>query len=495
MRRFPLMLVVSMVIVVVVASGVSAQQPAAEPSQQTKDTPASAPTGSSNFFGRLFGAYVDEFKEAPSNEPEPPRRGLPAPLDSPPFPSSEWQGFPTVGVPYSTKEYPLTKALYGTPFIGDFLKDNRIKIYGWINGSGNWSNADNSNMPTSYWIFPNEAVLNQAILRFEREVDSVQQNHIDWGFRSTWLYGTDYRYMTSGGWFSDQLLKHNQMYGFDPTEQYVDLYIPKVAQGLIITAGRWIATPDIETQFGPDNYLGTHSILFTVDTYTQTGVMATLMLNKNWTIQAALHAGTDMAPWYEGATPTGMIGVRWVSDSNNDSVYLVLNSINDAKFRRFRIAGQDAGHDNFNYLVGTWQHTFTPGIHTKTEGYFMWQRDAVVGGTPSLGPVKSFGGGGGIGKDIPGVTYSYGIVNYTMFETSKKSFFTVRNEWFRDEDGERTGFATNYSTHTVGFTYQLSPSIMVRPEVGYYHSYNAKAFDLGKKDYAVIGGLDVTLRF
>ena len=46
-----------------------------------------------------------------------------------------------------------------------------------------------------------------------------------------------------------------------------------------------------------------------------------------------------------------------------------------------------------------------------------------------------------------------------------------------------------------GFTYQLSPSIMIRPEVGYYHSYNAKAFDLGKKDYTVIGGLDVTLRF
>src|SRR5260370_11189004 len=82
-----------------------------------------------------------------------------------------------------------------------------------------------------------------------------------------------------------------------------------------------------------------------------------------------------------------------------------------------------------------------------------------------------------------------------MFETTKKSFITVRNEWWRDEEGEGSGFATNYSSHTVGFTYQLSPSIMVRPEVGYYHSYNAKAFDLGKRDYAVIGGLDVTLRF
>src|SRR5262249_7139683 len=161
-----------------------------------------------------------------------------------------------------------------------------------------------------------------------------------YGFRSTFLYGTDYRFMTAGGWFSGQLLKHNRLYGFDPTEQYLDVYIPEVAEGLIVRVGRWIACPDIETHFAPDNYKGTHSLLFTFDTYTQTGLMATLMLNKQWTVQAGIHAGTDMAPWYDGATPTGMLGVRWVSLDNNDSVYLVLNSINDAIFRRFKVEGE-----------------------------------------------------------------------------------------------------------------------------------------------------------
>jgi hypothetical protein len=453
-----------------------------------------SPPERTNFFSRFFGAYLDEFKDSP-DEPEPPRRALPAPLDSPPFPSSEWQGFPLIGVPYGTKEYPLTKALYGTPGLGEFLKDNRIKVYGWINASGNWSTSTRSNLPTSYWIFPNEVVLNQAIFRVEREVDTVQKDHIDVGFRSTFLYGTDYRYMTSGGWLSDQLLKHNQKYGFDPTEQYLNVYFPRVAEGMILTVGRWIATPDIETQFAPDNYLGTHSILFTFDTYTQTGVMATVMLNKQWTIQAALHAGTDMAPWYKGATPTGMLGVRWVSLANNDAIYLVLNSINDAKFRRFTENGRPAGHDNFNYLVGTWQHRFNEKFHTKTEAYFMWQRDAVVGGTPSIGPVRSFGGGGGIGADIPGTTFTYGVLNYTMFKASKRDYFTFRNEWWRDEDGERSGFASNYTSHTIGWSHQLSDSIALRPEIGYYHSYDAKAFDLGRKNYMWMGGLDVILRF
>ena len=74
---------------------------------------------------------------------------------------------------------------------------------------GNWSTAKNSNTPDSYWIVPNRFELDQFVFRVERQVDSVQTDHIDWGFRSTALYGIDYRYMTAGGWFSDQLLKHN----------------------------------------------------------------------------------------------------------------------------------------------------------------------------------------------------------------------------------------------------------------------------------------------
>src|SRR5271166_2451017 len=88
----------------------------------------------------------------------------------------------------------------------------------------------------------------------KRQPDTVQTDHVDWGFRSTLIYGIDYRYMTAGGWFSDQLLKHNELYGWDPTEQYFDVYFPGLAQGLIVRTGRWIACPDIETQFAPDNY-------------------------------------------------------------------------------------------------------------------------------------------------------------------------------------------------------------------------------------------------
>ena len=108
---------------------------------------------------------------------------------------------------------------------------------------------------------------------------------------------------------SYQLLKDNNLYGFDPTEQYAEVYIPWVTEGLIVRVGRWIACPDIETQFAPDNYMGSHSILFTFDTYTQTGIMATFKLSEQWEFQAALHSGTDMAPWY----PCDSDGCCWHS--------------------------------------------------------------------------------------------------------------------------------------------------------------------------------------
>jgi Putative beta-barrel porin-2, OmpL-like. bbp2 len=360
------------------------------------------------FFRRLIDAYIDEFTPAPeSDEPEPPRRAMPSPWDSPPFPGSEYQGYPLVGVPYSTKEWPLQKALSGTT-LGEWLKSNRIYTYGWATLGANLSTSSKSNSPESYWLKPNTVLLDQLIFRVERPVDSIQKDHVDVGFRSTFLYGSDYRYTTAGGWFSGQLLKHNQLYGFDPTEQYIDVYVPQVFDGTIIRVGRWIACPDIETQFAPDNYLASHSILFTFDTYTQTGFMVTHQLNRQWMFQWGVHAGTDMAPWYKGAVPTGFLGLRWVSEDNNDSFYVVLNSINTAKFQRFKENGQPAGHDNFNYLVGTWSHRFSPTIHTQTEAYYMWQRDAVVGGTPSIGPVRSFGGGGGIGPDLPGLSRPMG---------------------------------------------------------------------------------------
>jgi hypothetical protein len=440
-----------------------------------------------------FPKHLPKPPEEP-DEPDPPRRAPPSPWDSPPFPMSEYQGYPLIGVPPGTIVDPFMKAIYRGPW-GEPIKNSRVELHGWITTSGVWGNAVHSNLPTAYWIVPNSYQLDQFIVKLEREVDSVQTDHWDWGFRAVSLYGIDYRYTTAGGWFSNQLLRHNSLYGWDPVELYSELYIPRIFEGFSMRVGRWIACPDIETQYAPDNYMGSHSLLFTYDTYTQTGCMFSCQMTNRLMIQAAIQSGTDMAPWYPGATPTLFAGCRWVSEDNNNAFYTCLNNWNNSHFRYFYQDGHLAGHDNFNYIVSTYEHRFSKKIHTKTEAYYMWQVNAVVGGTPSFGPVHEFGGGGGFGKFLPGTSKTYGVLNYTPIQLSDRDYFVIRNEWWRDERGERSGFPTNYSSHALALSHQFNDVLMVRPEIGFYHSYDVPAFDLGKKNSLLIYGFDLTLRF
>ena len=190
---------------------VSVKSPAVKPASdqaaaaqdENPQSPESTSTAQGGFLKRFVRANIDDFQkkdEEPSEEPAPPaRRALPAPYQSPPFPSGEYQGYPLIGVPAGDTEYPLMKALNGGP-CGDTLKNLKINIDGWVNASANWSNASNSNAPTSYWFVPNALELNQFVLRAQRTADTVQTDHVDWGFRSVLLYGQDYRYMVAGGW-------------------------------------------------------------------------------------------------------------------------------------------------------------------------------------------------------------------------------------------------------------------------------------------------------
>ena len=110
----------------------------------------------------------------------------------------------------------------------------------------------------------------------ERLPDTVQKDHIDWGFRLAPIYGENYRYTTAFGLWSYQLLNQNKNYGYDLPMAYGEVFIPQIAEGLLIRFGRFISVPDIEAQLAPNNYMYTHSMTYTFDNYTNTGIQTTL---------------------------------------------------------------------------------------------------------------------------------------------------------------------------------------------------------------------------
>ncbi len=318
------------------------------------------------FWTRLGHAYLDDWSPpAPTSDatpaPAPQRRGFPAPLNSPPFPSADWPigGTVVIGAPdYQT--YPLMTALE--------KPNSRIKAYGWFDIGGNASSSNKgqyANTVTAYDVVPNSIQLDQVALYFERLPNTVQTDHIDWGFRLASLYGQDYRYTTAKGVFSQQLLSHasGQQYGFDEVMYYLDVYLPHIAKGADLRIGRYISLPDIEAQLAPNNYTYSHSILYTYDCYTQHGIVLTTKLSDHWTVQAGVSGGCEIAPWVKGAKLTGTAGFAYTWHKGGDNIYFIANSLNSTKYQ----------YNNISAYYLTYYHKFNPTWHTDTELWYQYE--------------------------------------------------------------------------------------------------------------------------
>jgi hypothetical protein len=447
----------------------------------------SAPRPAGGFFARLAHAYADDWKGAASSGPPPARRGTPAPISSPPFPGADWPigGTVEIGAPD-----------YNSYMLMEAFNENRTrtKVYGWIDVGGNLSTSDKgkyANGETAYDVIPNTIQLDQAALYIERLPNTVQTDHVDWGYRFAGIYGLDYRYTTALGIFSQQLLGHGsgKTYGYDPVMYYLDFYVPRVLQGMDVRIGRYISLPDIEAQLAPNNYTYSHSITYTYDCYTQQGVNTTVKASDHWTLQSGVSAGCESAPWISNAKLTGNLCAAYSWHDGGDNLYACANSLNSGKY----------AYNNLEAYYLTWYHNITPTWHTDTETWYQWESD-VPNLCYGLNPCISYGSNANLGANAgsivspslltgangaqcnPALTHCYApdvaIVNYIehAFRHNTASL-NIRNEYVNDFAGQRTGTKTAYSEHMVGFDFWAGSTVTFRPELRYDHSYNKPAYD------------------
>lgn len=69
------------------------------------------------------------------------------------------------------------------------------------------------------------------------------------------------------------------------------------------------------------------------------------------------------------------------------------------------------------------------------------------------------------------------VVNYIERQFSKRNYLTIRNEFFDDMAGQRTGTKTKYSEHLIGWGHWIGTTILLRPELRFDHSYDRPAYD------------------
>jgi hypothetical protein len=386
------------------------------------------------------------------------------------------------------------------------------------------------NAPAAYSYNPNNVQLDQAVLYFERLPDTVQKDHIDWGFRIAPIWGENYRYTTAYGLWSYQLLGQNKNYGYDMPMAYGEVFIPQVAEGLMIRFGRYISIPDIEAQLAPNNYMYSHSMTYTYDNYTNTGIEVTLAATKNWIFQAGFTAGTESLPWHVGATipntlpnalypgatmpkdpgavPSFTFGVRWTSDSGKDDINLVANAINGGQW----------GYNNLQWYGVTYYHKFNDQWHVSIESYNEHQNNVpnllnptalgivAAGGTPFSPQYMPFNAPGLATCKTAAVLSCTAefqtALMYLNYKATSLDNISYRAEFVDDYEGQRTGTKTRYIETGIGWQHWFSPQIEIRPEVSYYKSLDAFAFNgnsnLGipaTRNYAVIGSADIIIHF
>jgi hypothetical protein len=469
---------------------------------------AAVPKLKPGFFTRWGKAYLTDWTGATPIDPNAPkRRGTDPPIPSPPYPASDWPigGTQEIGAP-DYQSYQLQTAIDGDP-----IKLSRIKWYGWAaigaNGStnnrGNASKGIAANSPSAYDVYPNTIVLDQLALYTERLADTVQTDHFDWGFRLTSLYGQDYRYTTSHGILSQQLLVKNAQYGYDPVMVYVDLYFPKLGQGADLRIGRYVSLPDIEAQLAPNNYSYSHSILYTYDCYTMVGANLTVKLNDRWTLQGGISPGCDTAPWTHDAKLTGNACAVYTWHNGGDALNFCDNTINDGKY----------AYNNLTAFYITWYHSIGPHWHTDTEAWYQYMRDTpnmwwintgvpynninspwpenisnnkfVYPGGPGTAPVTpSTLNFGAVCENPntffmgPRASYCYApewaMTNYVEHNFwNNAASLNMRSEIVDDIKGQRTG--------TPGIDFWAGTSVTFRPELSYTHSfspYGLRALDI-----------------
>jgi hypothetical protein len=474
-------------------SAPDAPAPSAEPASappMASDAGVAAPSDD-GFFTRFGKAYWGDWTGTLPSQPEAPSRGYPPAVSNPPFPFDYWPvgGTPTIGAPNASWS-PLMAAIYDGPG-GDAWKASGIRIYGWLNGGFNISSSRQSgfaNAPAAYYAVSNAWQLDQFTLYVERKPDTVQTDHFDWGFRIANLVGYDYRYTTMKGVFSNQLLVDNNRIGYDPVMFYLDLYWPLLA-GFNVRIGRYISVPDIEAQLAPDNYTYSHSLLYTYDAYTQLGVMLTLKLDDHWLFQLGLSSGNDIAFWVKGAgaqpTLTACLSYTWTE--GKDNVYLCANSVNNGQY----------GYNNVQAYYATWYHKFGNGpFHMSTEAWYQYEENVpsiFVPNNPAL--IAGANGAWCASGQTKCFAPEWAAVNYLELRLSGSDALQLRNEYFDDIKGQRTGFQNQYFETLLSFTHWIGNTIIMRPEIRYEHAFERAAYDNGTKQDQAVFACDFIVKY
>jgi hypothetical protein len=274
----------------------------------------------------------------------------------------------------------------------------------------------------------------------------------------------------------------------------------------------------------------THSFTYGYDNYTNEGIQSTLAVTKNLMLQLGVSAGTeawlphagqhianlDPNTLYPGRTflkdpgdtPSITACFRYTWNDGDDNIYPCADAINGGQW----------GYNNVQWYGVTAYHKFNDRWHISYEIYDIFEHRIpnannptaeaayLNGGTPFSPQYVPFNGPTPVSchgaAAIRCTAHAVGTTFYLNYQASPFDNISVRPEYYYDPEGWRTGIRTEYVNISLGWQHWFSPQIEVRPEVGYYRSLSALAFNgnsaagiAPNKNYTILAAGDVILHF
>jgi len=381
-------------------------------------------------------------------------------------------------------------------WLGRSLESSGAQVYGWIQQgfAGNIdSPRDRVNFGTNYGWRSNDYRLNQAYLILENTLEHEGKWNL--GYRVDFLVGHDAPFFVANGLFSSftgfdstsgvgvdgpKSFREVNRIGIDLPQFYLEAHLPRLLTegGIDIRAGKFYTYMGREVYPGADTdfYSRAYENVYATP-FTHTGVMATLHATSTLDVMAGIVRGWD------------------VFVDNNDMVSFHGGLIWNSPDKRYNwttvwITGPEQPDNNRDY-------------RTLISSYL----------TAKLGPGDAWlvSAGGHLGYESNGAVDAatgrkkdakwYGTTVNLFYNVDPKLRLGTRVEWFRDEQGTRTGqlgrpgFAANFFDVTMGITYKPVRSVIIRPELRVDWSPDSRPYNNQTGKVQFVPAIDVIVRF
>ena len=393
-------------------------------------------------------------------------------LAAPPGNQQTQEAKPPAATPPSATEPPpaaappsgLLMTALGKAGLDEPLNKAGINIYGYVEGGYMYDVTAQGNHDGPTFIgfnsFKNTPILDKISLNVERTVDPTKKK-FDVGFRVEGIYGADAAFIHSNGMWDTQT-DRNQ---WDLLQGWLDVTLPDLP--VRIRVGKWIELAGFEQfsaniygAFGdPTRALYSYSYQFLyAEPGTQTGALATWVLNPQWTFDAGFTRGWNQSV-RDANDSLDFLGRVTFTPSDKTSVIFVMTE-----------------GPEFPAGVGR-------NLPRGDNSHWWTALDLVI--TQKVTDKLSLG----LGFDyvetprIPGLTGGAkqwgGVADYVSYAFDPRFTLNTRLEWYKDAaNGFSTGapVSANYFAPTVGVAIKPFPKdnilsdLLFRPEVRYDHS-------------------------